>query len=297
MKNLLLVSAAVVAFSGSVLADTVTCSTCVAGGSSAFPTTFSASTIAWTNNTTPVLTPGTPFWNDPSDDPGTGLGQGATHMMNIGYVLTDSGGLTGTTSVLGSDTVTSDFVAAGGTDPAAFNFVRNATAYNVTLLFADGGENTGTNPVLGLGSQFGYYSGSTFTALYNVGQTFSPTGTQAFNPSVAVGTAYGFYDTVCYTFSGGVCTSFETYTTASGAAGSSPGGAAWNHFALFQLASGAYVIGFTGQNGVFGENLGDFQDTVVEISLASVPEPGTVAIMGLGLAALGVLGRRRFARK
>jgi hypothetical protein len=217
--------------------------------------------------------------------------------MNIGYVLTDSGGLTGTTAVLGSDTVSSDYVGTGGADPTAFNFVRNATAYNVTLLFADSGLDTSTNPATGVGSQFGYYllsSPGTLISLYTPGLTSSPTGTASFNPSGN----YGFYDTVCYAASGGVCTSSETYYTSQAATGNNTGGSAWNHFALFQLASGSYVIGFTGQNGMFGEGLGDFQDTVIELTVQNaVPEPGTIAIMGLGLAALGFIGRRRFARK
>jgi hypothetical protein len=64
---------------------------------------------------------------------------------------------------------------------------------------------------------------------------------------------------------------------------------------LFQLASGNYVLGFEDGNGMFTEGIGDFNDIVV--GLVAVPEPGTIAIMGLGLAALGVLGRRRVARK
>jgi hypothetical protein len=63
------------------------------------------------------------------------------------------------------------------------------------------------------------------------------------------------------------------------------------------LNSGNYVVGFTGQNGLFGEGHGDFQDVVIELSASTVPEPGTIAIMGLGLAGLGILGRRRFAKK
>jgi hypothetical protein len=271
-----------------MLADTVTCGTCVAGSSSAFPTTFATSTLAFTGSN-----PGgnsVAFWNNPSDDLVNG-----SHTSNIGYLLTDSGGFTGTPSVIGTDTVATEFTGAGGGDPTAFNFVRNATAYNVSLLYANSSLDTGNNPANFAGAQIGYYIGSTMTALYNVGLTTSPTGTMAFNPGVS-GTAYGFYETVCYsTPTSGPCTNYETYTTGAGNSGTNTGGAAWNHFALFQLASGAYVIGFTGQNGLYGENIGDFQDTVIELSLA--PEPGTIAIMGLGLAALCVLGRRRFARK
>lgn len=285
MKKLLLASAAVVVLSGSMFADTVTMT-----GGSATAFAFGGATPTWISyGTDPGA--GAPFWNDASDDTGTG----GSHLMNIGYVLTDTGGLTGTPSVLGTDTVSTMYTGAGGADPTAFNFVRNAVSYNVTLLFADSGMNTGANPSGAVGSQIGYYVGSTMTALYNVGPTTSPTGSQTFNPGSA-GTAYGFYDTVCYSASAGVCTSSETYMT-SGVNTGPYTGTAWNHFALFQLASGSYVIGFTGQNGLFGEHIGDFQDTVIELSLASVPEPGTIAIMGLGLAALGFLGRRRFARK
>jgi len=302
MKRFLFVAAAVVLLAGSIQADSILCSTCVAGTSSAFPTTFASSTLPFTTTNPGPAAP--TFWNNPSDDTGIGPGQSSSHMMNIGDVLTDTGGLTGMPSVIGTDAVTSDFVAAGGADPSSFSFVRNATAYNVVLLFADSQENTGGNPYSGVqGEQFGYYVGNTYTPLYNVGQTFSPTGSQTFNPG-PVGTNYGFYETVCYSSSGGYCTSYEVYTTANGSWGISNGGSSWNHFAVFQLASGSYVIGFTGQNGLYGENIGDFQDTVIELQVASqsqvgsqgVPEPGTIAIMGLGLAALGVF-RRRFVRK
>ncbi|MGA3188293.1 MAG: PEP-CTERM sorting domain-containing protein [Bryobacteraceae bacterium] len=297
MKSFGLAAAAVVALSGGMFADTVNSAT---GTFSAFPTGFSASTPVWISNTTPPATTGTPFWNDASDDTGIGPGQGSSHLMNIGYVLTDTGGMTGAPSVLGTDTVTEDFTdTAGGApengDPAAFNFVRNATAYNVSLLFADSGVDTSANPADAVGSQIGYYVGSTLTALYDFGPTFSPTGTKPFNPG-ASGTSYGFYDTVCYAASGGVCTKSETYETGGDNFGNDPGGAAWNHFALFQLASGSYVLGFTAQDGMFGEGLGDFQDTVIELQVIT-PEPATIAFMGLGLAGLGILGRRRFVKR
>lgn len=291
MNKVLLASVAAVALSGSLLADTVTGT----GTFTAFPSGFASSTPTWISNfTNPGA--GTPFWNNASDDTGIGPGEGSSHLMNVGYVMTNTGGMTGATPVLGSDTVSTDYIGAGGADPTAFNFVRNAVAYDITLLFADSSDNTGMSWLGGsaaVGSVLGYYVGGTFTPIYTVGQTTSATGTQAFNPGVA-GTTYGFYDTVCYAVSAGLCTDYATYTTADGTFGNDMGGAAWNHFAVFQLASGNYVVGFTGANGLFGENLGDFQDTVIE--LVAIPEPGTVAIMGLGLAAIGLLGRRRFVR-
>jgi hypothetical protein len=289
MYKLGIAAAAVVALGGSMFGDTITSAT---GSFSAFPSAFTSSTPTWISNATPPTTTGTPFWNDASDDSGVG----GSHSMNIGYALLDTGGFATTPALLGTDTVTQDLVATGAADPTAFNFVRNLASYNISLLYANSGMNTGANPTSAVGSQVGYYVGAAKTILYNVGQTTSATGTTSFNPGVS-GTAYGFYDTVCYAASAGVCSSSETYYTGQASTGNALFAPDWNHFALFQLASGGYVIGFTGQNGNFGEGQGDFQDTVLELKLQGVPEPGTVAIMGLGLAAIGFLGRRRFAKR
>jgi len=287
MRKFWIATAAVIALSGSMFADTVTSGT---GTFSAFIAPTAATTPVWISNATPPATTPAIFWNDASDDTGTG----GSHLMNIGYVLTDTGGLTGTTPVLGSDTVSTDLVASGGADPTAFNFVRAATSYNISMLFASSGLDTGNTIPGAVGSVFGYYllsAPGTLIPIYsNIAGTASPMGTKPFNPSGN----YGLYATVCYSTGATDC---ETYTTSAGNSGNEPGGAGWNHFALFQLASGNYVVGFTGQDGLFGEGQGDFQDLVIELSASTVPEPGTIAIMGLGLAGLGVLGRRRFAKK
>jgi len=275
MKQIWVASVAMLALSGSMLADTVNSAT---GSFSAFPGGFASSTPTWVDALTPPATTGSPFWNDPSDDSGVG----ASHMMNIGYVLTDSGGLAGTPSVLGGDTVAEDLTAAGGADPGAFNFVSSATAYNISLLFAQSSLDLGSATV---GTVFGYYVGSTFTPVYVVSDTSSPLPSAAFDPTTS-GNSYGFYATVCYGI--GVC---ETYTTGNGNSGDVSGGAGWNHFALFQLASGNWVIGFTAADAVVGENIGDFNDVVVELQVA--PEPGTIVITGLGLAGLGLYVARK----
>ena len=44
------------------------------------------------------------------------------------------------------------------------------------------------------------------------------------------------------------------------------------------------------------EKLGDFNDFIIRISTAAIPEPGTFAIMGLGLLAVGFGARRRARR-
>ena len=274
MKPILVASAAVLALCGSVLADTVTSAN---GAFSAFASGFAASTPTWKGALTQPATMGSPFWNDPSDDTGVG----GSHMMNVGDVLTDSGGLAGTNDVLGSDFVTDQFTASGGADPTAFNFLSSGTPFDLTLLFAESSLNTGN---AAQGTVFGYYVGSTFTQIYNVGNTTSPMGTTMLDPTTS-GNSYGFYATVCY--GAGFC---ETYTTGNGNSGNQSGAAGWNHFALFQLASGNFAMGFTAADALAGEDLGDFNDVVVEIE--ALPEPGTIGIMAIGLAALGCWGAR-----
>jgi hypothetical protein len=267
----------VLTLGGNMFASTVYSGT---GSFSAFPSDFSTSTPTWISGSTPPATNGMPFWNNPSDDTGVG----GSHLMNIGYALTDSGGLAGTPSVLGGETVAEELTAAGGADPERFSFLSDDTDYNISLLFADSSLDTGSAEI---GTVFGYYVGSTFTPIWDVGRTDSPTGTEPFDPTTP-GNSYGFYATVCYSLN-----DCETYTTGEGNSGNSSGGG-YNHFALFELNDGNYVIGFTGQNGSYGEGLGDFNDVVIE--LQAVPEPGTIAIAGLGLAGMYFLRTRRRLR-
>lgn len=276
-KHTWIVSAAVLAISSTTLASTIVSTT---GSFTAFPSNFASSTPAFIDKYTPTPTAGVGFWNNPSDDTGVG----GSHMMNVGNLLTDTGGFAGTPSVLGTDSVTQAFMGAGGSDPSSFFFASNGSSYNMSLLFAASGLDTGMPG----GTTFGYYVGSTFTQLYTPTNTNSAIDTQTFHDPTASGTDYGFYTQVCY--SPGVC---EIYTTGNGNSGSAPGAAGYNHFALFQLASGSYVLAFEDTNGYFGENMGDFNDVVVEFQVPpqAVPEPGAIGIAGLGLAALVALKR------
>jgi hypothetical protein len=215
-----------------------------------------------------------------------------------------------------------------------FSFQSAATAYNIALLFADSAQNTGcavgancpipTGTSNGIGTVFGTYTETnsntgnfTLTPLTDPvnNMTGTPT-TIATGQTLAPNTSfYGFYATVCYmsTNVGGVstCTYSVTYTSGAGNFSTQStnttylGGEGWNHFALFELANGEEVVGFKDYpwgpgNSNSLESIGDFNDIIIGLTpqgTSSAPEPATIAFMGLGLAGLGLLGRRRFTKK
>lgn len=338
MKKVWVLSAALFALSGSMFADTINLPTS-SGQLVAVPQTsvFSAATPSYPVSS--VANSQTPFWNDPSSDTGPGIV--TPHVANVGDVL--SGLATGTSPVaanVSGGNINGSYYASAigngdpisatapgtvsglpGTDSVApaleFNFLSSQTAMQISLLFSDSSQDTGSSP---MGTTFGTYivpnggSIQTFQIGGPIGDTTTPT---AFGNLAAnffnSGTVYGFYATVCYASSGGVCTNSVTYTTGVGnystniPAGSGYlGGMGWNHFAFFELANGQWALGFSDTPWALGtpnsvSGLGDYNDAIFGITGnapfgSTAPEPGTIAIMGLGLAGLGLLGRR-YAKK
>lgn len=222
----------------------------------------------------------------------------------------------------------------GGGDPASvtpntatsetpsleFSFMSTATSFNIAVLFADSGLDGGTGNTGGPATVFGYYYGSgAGIQLHQLGGSINNDTTGTSPQSLATGmtldgsgAVYGLYATVCYLYTGTTCTGSVTYTTGAGnftnniAAGNQYLGAlGWNHFSYFQLTNGEEVLGFEDSPFALGstfdtEGQGDFNDVVIGLvanSISAAPEPGTIAIMGLGLAGLGLIGRRRFGKK
>jgi hypothetical protein len=316
----------------------------------AVTSTFTTTQAAYTGSAINTTNAQVPFWNNPSQD---NLFDG--HAANVGDVLaglatnTNEIGtnLTGGAGVTTNDVHASFFAGAGGSDPMnaaaptsvaglgtetvvptlEFSFMSQATAQQVSILFADSGLDTGTP---GSATTFGTYlltSGAcgtncqfTPTVISNTvgNNTTGTAGSAVADSSYGNTTVYGYYATVCYKFVSGVCTQSVTYTTGAGNFSNNItpdpnqnnnllGALGWNHFAFFELANGTMVFGFEDSpwglgttNGV--EGIGDFNDLIFAVTgnapfASSTPEPGTIAIMGLGLATLGMIGRRRFAKK
>ncbi len=341
MKKLLLLSAALVALSGSIFADTINVGSTSTGVLVPVPATasFQATMTPYTGGPVNVTNTQVPFWNNPSADTGGSII--VPHLANVGDVL--SGLATGTSPVpadVSGGNINGSYYAsaAGNGDPVStvapgavaglpgtdsvvpaleFNFLSSQTAMAISLLFADSSQDTGTAP---MGTTFGTYivPGGGSIQTYQVGgpiaDTMTPTAfanlsSTYFNAT----TVYGFYATVCYHSTAGVCDNSVTYTTGAGnystniPSGSGYlGGLGWNHFAFFELADGEWALGFSDSPWALGtpnsvDALGDYNDAIFGITgnapFSAAPEPGTVAIMGLGLAGLGMIGRRRFAKK
>ena len=353
MKKLWLLSAGLIALSGSMFGDMIYtgAGTTTAGTMVGIPTTssFVASQLPYTGSAVAPPAVGVPFWNNPSSDgtppPSPALVDG--HIANVGDVLA---GLSTGTNLIGSNLSGGNIqgnyftnTQGGTTDGNAvipytsgtsltpaneFQLVSQGNAQTISLLFADSANDTG---VMGSANSIGTYiifnGNFTEATVLDADVANNTTGTAVglgtYNNGLVVntGTVYGFYVNVCYVWSGTACTASVTYTSGNGnfitpltvdpantlASGSGWLDAlGWNHFAFFQLANGEEALGFTDTPNVYMnapgdvEGLGDYNDIVLGITGnagLSTPEPGTIAIMGLGLAGLGLIGRRRFAKK
>ena len=240
-----------------------------------------------------------PYWNNPSID-------GAN--LNIGDFVTNQGGFAGgTLSPTGSQYLAT--VANPNNAPLSFTMLRQQTSINVTLLYQNSAQNNGPG-----GTAFGIYDVnnpasritifSSGTVPANVGTTVSVNTA----PITGAGT-YGFWATACqfsmiplncFTFFSD--TALNPDVTNNGSSFVVEGSTnPHQHFALFTLNGNAttFYLGFensitnTGFDGTGGpERYGDFNDVILRITTANIPEPATMSMMGLGLLALGLIGRR-----
>jgi len=303
MKKLLVV---LVAMCGMALADTVV----MPSGVSLvpIPAGFTA--------TTSVIGGNTPYCNNPSMD---GLN------FNIGDFLTNQGNFAGGTlaptaaAFLGVTAVAGNGAAGA---PLSFSMLRTQTSINVTILYA----NSSVNNL----SAFGIYDVNNCTLalcpktqIYGVGtipnnSTISgvPAGVNQSTAGISGVGNYGFYATACQSPGSTNCFTFFSDTNLNPSVTNASSSfivegpnsnplTAHEHFALFSLNGNAstFYLGFENSVGAStfdgtagAEHYGDFNDIIFQITTASVPEPATLSMMGLGLLGLGLMGRRRLQK-
>ncbi len=222
-----------------------------------------SSGAGWQSFPSTVDESGTPYWAGNSWDPG---------QVNIGFYLTCTGGFA------------SNPRGCPGYSPSeiqGWGMSSGAADANFTFTVGAGGPIELRLEIAGFAphNEFGWYEvgSGTMHTLFT-----GPDGggvSTAFNP----GEAYGFYL---------IDPNGNTYYTESWR---NPAGEEnHQHFAVFlvTLASGEQIFYIGVEDLPLGGDE-DYNDMIVKFSPVSVPEPSTFGLLGVGLAAIGFLRRRR----
>jgi hypothetical protein len=262
---------------------------------------------------------GNPYWNDRSSDFNG-------PKANAGYFLTanSAGAFVTQTNYLGSGSFYRSATSDVNLAPTTFHFLQEASTISVTVLYTSASQNFGVS-----GTQIGIYNVDDPTQkipLFGPGVAAGDLWNEAsgfgiFNanygptPSVSGVATYarwGLYAITCqnpgvpgspgqYQGTGPNCATYYSNTALNTArADGSLEGYVHQHFALFQLGSNTRTF-FVGLEDIFGlgipniEATGDYNDIILQIvtSGPAIPEPATVAFVGLGLVGIGAVGLRR----
>jgi hypothetical protein len=276
---------------------------------------FSAFTLGTRGVCSPGCTDGTPFFFNTSGD----TVNGSTN-ASVGDFLNASGSFG--SPVSGCPTCGVNYMASNGqmyTQAAnspnfatAFSFIRQAASLSITLLYANSSVNNN--------AEFGIYDASSQSNALNNHEVVQPIGAltnlnnmigQTYNITQNYG-LWGVYARTCdvnaanQACPGGNVVTYFSNVAMNGVNGDTPAAdaaATHMHWALFQSGTNAAVyylaledFALTSGTRNVTEGYGDYNDIILRIDTSGVPEPATLSIMGLGLAGLGLLGRRKLKK-
>jgi PEP-CTERM motif len=252
-------------------------------------------------------TVGNPYFLNPSND-GPGL--------SAYNLLTSQGLINANSNVFLAN---SDSAGSAATIPTSFNFVRQAGALTISLIYANSSTNNGAEIGLYNQTDISGVNPANHTVL-QAGGLVNLNGTNFGAPvtlgSFAGGSPYANWGVYVRTCSGGV----PATPTGCGAAGgtvvqyteTNTGNLSiptldfgHQHWAIFQSAQNANTYYLALEDFAFGSNgptsfnspnegYGDYNDLIFAIntSQTGTPEPTTLSIVGLGLVGLAAFGRR-----
>lgn len=280
------------------------------GGFNTSTGTLSAFSLGTLGSCSPGCIDGSPFFDNTSGDLVAG-----THLANAGDFLDALGSFAGgTNNLAGGGQMYTQTQAAGSPNYAsAFSFIRQAASLSITILYANSSVNNN--------AEFGIYDASSQSNALNNHEIVQPI-TAGSNLNNLIGQTYnitqnygvwGIYARTCdvnaadHACPGGNVVTYFSNVALNGVNGDTTAAdAAANHmhWALFQSGTNAAVYYLALEDYAFQgaetrnvtEGFGDYNDLILRIDTSGVPEPATLSIMGLGLAGLGMLGRRKLKK-